>query len=181
MDRTVVYLSSALIASALFSFQVKANLPPAFNVSDSHPKILIKKQNHSGYAHLPSIKMFPAPNKGFTQISLHFSEIPNESKYRVDIQLGQYKKVDCNFHMLSGKLNKKSLEGWGYSYWQLPKIGEGLSTLMACPPNSKTKKFLAIHDTPTIKYNSQLPAVFYVPNDVTLRYKVWHQLTDFTD
>lgn len=180
MDRTAIYLSPALIAGAVFSFQVKANMPPAFNAK-AHPTVTIEKQSHSAYAPSPSIKMFSAPKAGFTQYALHFSAIPDESKYRVDVQLGQYKKVDCNIHFLSGKLEKKSLDGWGYTYWQLPKVGEGGSTRMACPPDSETNKFVAINDISTIRYNSQLPAVFYVPNGVSLRYKIWHQLTDFID
>lgn len=181
MDKTTKLLSPVLIAGTLFSLQVSASMPPGFNVNNSEAKITLEKQFSQNYSPSTAIKMFPAPKHGFTQQTLHFTQVENEDLYRIEVQVGKYKNVDCNRHFLSGTLSETALDGWGYKYWQSTEIGEGGSTRMMCPPGSETNQFVAISDTVTIHYNSQLPAVFYVPEGINIRYKVWTQTTDFME
>ena len=46
--------------------------------------------------------------------------------------------------------------------------------MMACPEGTNENKFVSInHKLGLLNYNSRLPLVFYVPNDLTVKYRVW--------
>ena len=48
------------------------------------------------------------------------------------------------------------------------------STLMACPDGKKKQAFVpVVGDGFLLRYNSKLPVVVYVPNDVEVRYRIW--------
>ena len=48
--------------------------------------------------------------------------------------------------------------------------------MMACPDNTKTKKFIAANlgDAAMQRlYNSRLPIVVYAPKDAEVKYRIW--------
>jgi hypothetical protein len=80
--------------------------------------------------------------------------------------------LDCNRHSLSVQIIEKNLEGWWYDYYEVESNGNIMSTKMACPNKSLTKKFVYI--SPKIfNYNSQMPLVFYVPKNFVVKYKIY--------
>lgn len=109
----------------------------------------------------------------------HVLQLPaekDESILKIELVLGKTIEIDAaNRYFFGGKLEIKSIEGWGYSYYILPKLGPMAGTMMAVPPDlPKTKRFIGIGGEPyLIRYNSKLPVVIYAPEDVEVRYRLW--------
>lgn len=120
------------------------------------------------------IKPYPQAGKGQQR---HVIEVPpqaNEADYRVELIAGKTLDVDCNQQHLAGQWQRKSVQGWGYDYYELEQVGPGMSTLMACPDDSRRKAFVTVGGEPLlVRYNSKLPLVVYTPADVQVRYRIW--------
>ena len=122
-----------------------------------------------------NIHMFPKSQEGFERYVIEVPVLENEQDHKVELFIGKIMNVDCNNHILMGKLEKKILQGWGYSYLEATKInGMTASTMMACQkPN--TDKFITLK--PSVeslrRYNSRSPIVIYVPKGSEVRYRIW--------
>ncbi|MFC7338577.1 ecotin [Haloferula chungangensis] len=122
------------------------------------------------------IEAYPPAEEGMTRHVLNLPKEKDESLFKVELILGKTIEIDsANRYFFGGKLETKTIEGWGYSYHILPEIGPMAGTLMAVPPNlPKAKRFIAIGGEPyLIRYNSKLPVVIYAPKDVEVRYRLW--------
>lgn len=117
------------------------------------------------------IEMFPKAKEGFKQVYIQLPIAKNENDLKVEFFVGAEKMLDCNKHFLMGKVNTQDLQGWGYSYYEVESSGETGGTLMACPDQKKTKKFVSLQPE-IVRYNSKLPLVFYVPKDLEVRYRI---------
>ncbi|UYP31714.1 serine protease inhibitor ecotin [Pseudomonas sp. Z8(2022)] len=121
-----------------------------------------------------ALKPFPAAAEGYSR---HVIELPaqaNEAEYKVEIIAGKTLEVDCNHQRLGGQWQEKTVEGWGYSYYELGQVGPAMSTLMACPDDSRKQAFVPVGGEPQLlRYNSRLPLVIYAPDDVEVRYRLW--------
>ncbi|MFG0633588.1 serine protease inhibitor ecotin [Pseudomonas sp. xss_2] len=125
-------------------------------------------------ATLKDVAPYPEAEQGFTRQVIHLPAQADESAHKLEILAGKTLEVDCNRQRLAGTLEEKTLEGWGYSYYRLEKVGGPVSTLMACPDGKKTKAFVpVIGEGFMLRYNSKLPVVVYVPKGVEVRYRVW--------
>ncbi|QQX78376.1 serine protease inhibitor ecotin [Shewanella sp. KX20019] len=147
--------------------------------SPQHPdgtnQQMVNAQHFSAtdYVSQESSKMFPAPKEGQIQHILTLDKLENESDYMLEIQIGQTKMVDCNKHGLSGEVIQKTVQGWGYSYYEVESISAGPSTMMACFDQALTEKFLAITTDLKVRYDSRLPKVIYLPENSQVRYRIW--------
>lgn len=121
-----------------------------------------------------ALKPYPAAADGYSR---HVIELPaqaNEAEHKVEIIAGKTLEVDCNQQRLGGQWQEKTVEGWGYNYYELGQVGPGMSTLMACPDSSRKQAFVRVGGEPQlVRYNSKLPLVIYAPKDVEVRYRVW--------
>ncbi|GIU33118.1 serine protease inhibitor ecotin [Shewanella schlegeliana] len=171
-------LASSLILSA-FSFNASAT-SPAHPSGVNQNMISAQMYTVNDYSATEETKMFPAPQAGQVQHILTLPKLDNEADYKVEIQIGQTKMVDCNKHGLNGELKQHSVKGWGYNYYQVDTISEGPSTMMACFDQAKTEKFLPIRDDLMLKYDSRLPKVFYLPENTQVRYRVWKVESPFS-
>lgn len=117
------------------------------------------------------IKMFPKAKKGYKQVYIQLPIAKNENDLKVEYFVGADKMVDCNQQSMMGSIEKKDVEGWGYSYFDVDTKGEIMSTAMGCLDQKTTKKFVTLQPEITI-YNSKLPLVFYIPKDLEVRYRV---------
>ena len=100
----------------------------------------------------------------------------NEALLKLELVLGKTVQLEAKNHYFSGgKLETKVAQGWGYSYYVLPKLGPMAGTLMAVDPNApKVERFVGLGGEPALlRYNSKLPVVVYVPDGVEVRYRVW--------
>ncbi len=73
------------------------------------------------------------------------------------------------------------MQGWGYTYYELGQVGPAVSTLMACPDDSRKQAFVQVGGEPQlVRYNSKLPLVIYAPADMEVRYRIWSAAQDAT-
>lgn len=117
------------------------------------------------------IEMFPKAKEGYKQVYIQLPIAKNENDLKVEFFVGAEKMLDCNKHFLIGEVEKQDLQGWGYNYYEVESKGETGGTLMACPDQKLTKKFVSLQPE-TVRYNSKLPLVFYVPKDLEVRYRI---------
>jgi Serine protease inhibitor ecotin len=122
------------------------------------------------------IKMFPPAGKEEQRLVIRLPKLSHEENSKVEILIGQQKEVDCNLHRMSGDLQENNLQGWGYSYYRLEKVGPMISTRMACAPKAKPKSSFVpvVGNGYLLRYNSKLPIVIYAPNGFTVNYRLWH-------
>lgn len=124
---------------------------------------------------LDAIAPYPKAETGMERHVVYLPQQPSENDYKVELLIGKTLEVDCNRHMIGGKLERKTLTGWGYDYLVLKKLSEPVSTKMGCPDDTKTKQFIAsnLGEAAIQRYNSRLPIVVYVPKDVEVKYRIW--------
>ena len=96
----------------------------------------------------------------------------DEADLKVQLAVGKVMEVDCNQHNLDGEFKDETLEGYGYDYYVFETNGNVASTMMACPDDSKTEKFVSGKDH-FISYNSKLTSPVYAPEGYEVRYTVW--------
>lgn len=118
------------------------------------------------------IEMFPAPKQGYKQVFIKVPSKKNEANFKVEVFVGKTQMVDCNRHFMSGTIEEVNLDGWGYTYYVAETNGQIGGTLMACPDGKLTKQFIHLESV-TLRYNSRLPIVIYVPEDMEVNYKIW--------
>ena len=102
-----------------------------------------------------------------------------ESNKKVFVEVGKMMEVDCNNHWLEGSFEDKTLEGYGYDYYIFDTNGNVASTMMACPDDEKTNKFVSA-DGHFISYNSKLTTPIYAPDGYEVRYTTWDVDDEYT-
>lgn len=121
------------------------------------------------------VDAFPAPEPGFVRHVIHLPVGNYENDLKVELLPGKVIETDCNTRQFIGQLQEKTLEGWGYTYYVLPSIEGPISTMMACPEDSKKLQFVPVTGSAgsLLYYNSRLPVVVYLPEEVELRWRTW--------
>ena len=124
---------------------------------------------------LEKIAPWPKAESGMKRQVIQLTPQEDESTLKVELLIGQTMEVDCNQHRLGGKLESKTLEGWGYDYYIFETAASPGSTMMACPDGKKTQKFVTawLGDKEMLRYNSRLPIVVYVPDNIEVKYRIW--------
>lgn len=121
-----------------------------------------------------TMKPFPKPHPNDARLVIRLPKRHNENTLLVRVTPGKNTMVDCNTGSYSGQLETKNIEGWGYDFHVLKTDGKIMSTLMACPANSKRMGFVPVAAAQqTLPYNSRMPLVYYVPKGFTVRYEVF--------
>lgn len=125
--------------------------------------------------------IYPLAKQGQKQVFVSLEPIKDESKYIVSFSFGKELSLDCNHYFLaSASLKRHSLAGWGYDYYELDAKGDLLAgTKMACPNQPYSQKFVRYNIADLIlRYNSKLPFVFYVPNDVSVKFEIYKKVKE---
>lgn len=117
---------------------------------------------------------FPAPESSYERHIIRLPVGNYENNLKIELLPGKVQEVDCNPTHYTGKLTEKTLEGWGYNYYELSELSGPLSTKMACPDDEKTLSFIPVITTGSLlEYNSRLPVVVYLPEGLELRWRTW--------
>lgn len=130
---------------------------------------------HAEPAKKDNIHMFPQPKEGFERYVIEVPELKNENDHKVELIIGKTISVDCNHHILLGKLEAKPLKGWGYTYLEANNIsGMRASTRMVCR-KANSGKFISLAPSKESirRYNSRSPIVIYIPKGYEVRYRIW--------
>lgn len=115
---------------------------------------------------------FPATLAGYQRYVIDLPARAHEDERKLELMAGKEMTVDCNARGLDGQFESRDVPGWGYTYWVLQSRGSVQSTLMACPPGTEHPGF--VHAPPRfVRYNSKLPVVVFVPDGLSLRYRIW--------
>jgi ecotin len=125
----------------------------------------------AGAQQTEDLSMFPKATPGQKRIVIQLPKKNDESLYMVELIPGKNVTVDCNNYGFDGNLNEKDLEGWGYTYFIFTSEGHMMGTKIGCPGVKQTKFISA--PSKKVDYNSRLPLVVYVPENFTIKYRVW--------
>ena len=118
------------------------------------------------------LRAFPAPAAGQARRVIRLPPERNEDDLRVGFFVGRTMWVDCNRQIFPARVEERTAEGWGYTYYVVTSGGAPASTMMACPSNARTRQFVRNQEE-LVRYNSKLPLVIITPADVEVRYRVW--------
>ncbi len=159
MMRCIIYLMATMVLLSCNSVQKDSN-----SVQKGEP-------GNTATAEPMAIDMFPNVKKDDIQHVITLPAKDNEQDYKIEFFVTKTMEVDCNHHALQGTLLAKDLKGWGYTYFVFQTNGDIISTMMACPDKTLTKK-----DVPSsgqlLNYNSKLPVVIYTPKGYKVKYKL---------
>ncbi|ENO84028.1 serine protease inhibitor ecotin [Thauera linaloolentis] len=122
---------------------------------------------------------WPPAGDGHARYIVDLPALQNENEHKVELIAGKTMEVDCNARGMGGRWQDKTIEGWGYGYYELSGTGPVFSTMMACPEDSRREAFVQVGGEPKlVRYNSKLPLVIYAPDDVEIRYRIWSAAPD---
>jgi len=121
------------------------------------------------------------PEDGMARYVLKVPKQEDESSCKVELLVGKSVKVDTvNSYFFSGKIERETIEGWGFPSYQIRNLGAMAGTLIGFDPNQpKADQFISLGgEQYLIPYNSRLPIVVYVPEDAEVRYRLWRAETE---
>ncbi|MCK9516756.1 MAG: ecotin family protein [Ottowia sp.] len=119
-----------------------------------------------------ALQAFPPAEPGYRRHVIVLPPRNDEDQRRVELTGGKVMPVDCNVHGMDGQFNQQDVQGWGYTYWTLESEQQVRSTMMMCPDNRKHDAFVQTESV-LIRYNSRLPVVVFVPEGLSLRWRIW--------
>jgi ecotin len=120
---------------------------------------------------------FPPAEEGMIRYVLQLPKQDDEAAFKVELIVGKTVLVDeMNRYFWGGKIEEETIAGWGFSRYNVSKLGPMAGTRMAIDPNApKVSRFVTLGGEPyLIRYNSRLPVVVYAPEGVEVRYRIWN-------
>ncbi len=123
-----------------------------------------------------NMKAFPPAQEGMVRYVLPLPPEKDEDSLKVQLVIGKTVKTDgVNRHFFAGNLATETVQGWGFDYHILRKLGPMAGTLIGVEPGApQVDRFVTLGGEPQLlRYNSRLPLVIYVPEGVEVRYRIW--------
>jgi ecotin len=122
------------------------------------------------------MQAFPPADEGMVRYVLQLPEQEDETAFRVELLVGRTLLLDeANQYFFGGRIQRETIEGWGFTRYVVNELGPMAGTMMAIDPNApKVPRFVSLGGEPyLIRYNSRLPVVVYAPEGVEVRYRIW--------
>jgi len=123
------------------------------------------------------LKAYPEAKQGMQRIVITLPEKDNHEAAGLKVELVAGKQMfgdGFNRLHLATSIMRKTLTGWGYSYYKVTGSDAVASTMMAVPEGHKKVKTFVAGKPLMIPYNSRLPVVIYAPKGYEIRYRIWH-------
>jgi ecotin len=124
----------------------------------------------------PELQAFPPAKEGMERfvIVLPHKERGEEDDFKVELIVGKQQLTDgVNQVRLGNRIEPRTIEGWGYTIYEVTGSSETISTLMAAPDGAPKVKTFVTAAPLHIRYNSRLPIVVYAPSGYEVRYRIW--------
>jgi ecotin len=124
----------------------------------------------------PELQAFPPAREGMERfvIALAHKERGEEDDFKVELTVGKEMLTDgVNQVRLGNAIEPRTLQGWGYTYYEVTGPSETISTLMAPPEGAPKVKAFVTAAPLQVRYNSRLPIVVYAPSGYEVRYRIW--------
>jgi ecotin len=120
-------------------------------------------------------KAYPAATAGMKRSVIHLDAQADEYAWKIELWVGKVMETDGVNHIRGGaKIAEKTVDGWGYTYFEAKADGPMATTLIGVPPGTpKVTRFVTMAGTGPVRYNSRLPVVVYVPEEMEVRYRLW--------
>ncbi|WPJ96503.1 ecotin family protein [Coraliomargarita algicola] len=122
------------------------------------------------------LEAFPLPEPDYQRHVIRLPALEDEAAHFVTLVIGKTVLTDSvNNYRLLGTLEAVTVEGWGYTYYQLESEGHMAGTLMAVNPAApQVERFVELGaPLEPIRYNSKVPIVVIVPEGFEVKYQVW--------
>lgn len=101
----------------------------------------------------------------------------SDSPVKIEIVPGKIMEVDCNHHSLMGEFAEKVLSD-GNQYYVFESNGQAISTLKACPDNTRRKEFVRGQSI-FIDNNSAVPPVVFASEGIEIKQRNWSSSTPY--
>lgn len=128
------------------------------------------------------LKAFPKAKKGMERfvIVLPHKTRKEEVNFKVELIAGKMLETDgVNLVSLGNGIEARPLKGWGYTYYEVSKNSQLISTMMAAPEGGKKVRQFVTGRPLQIHYNSRLPIVVYAPKGYEVKYRIWSAPEEF--
>lgn len=120
-----------------------------------------------------TLQSFPEAGEGQMRHVIELPALPDEYTVKVELLVGKTIETDCNRHFFGGEMTEKTVEGFGYNYYEVAELKGPMSTLMACADADKKQEFVTLQGQDLVRYNSRLPIVVYTPEGTEVKYRIW--------
>ena len=125
----------------------------------------------------PELQAFPPAQAGMERFVIVLPQVERgeEDDFQVELIVGKEMLTDgVNRVRLGDAIEPRTLEGWGYTYYEVSGSSATISTLMAPPEGAPQVKAFVQAAPLQIRYNSRLPIVVYAPRGYEVRYRIWN-------
>lgn len=124
----------------------------------------------------PELKPFPDAEKGMERFVVVLPEQTGaeETDFKVELIPGKTMLTDGVNQVRHGSaIEARSLQGWGYPFYEVTGPDTTMSTMMAAPEGGPQVEQFVAGKSLLVRYNSQLPIVVYAPQGYEIRYRIW--------
>jgi ecotin len=122
-----------------------------------------------------TMQAYSAADKGMVRRVMQLPSVQDESSLRVELVAGRTIETDgVNHYSLDGGIEENMITGWQFPRYDVTLGGVTSTKMGVLGKHLKVNKFVAIGGRPQLfRYNSRLPLVVYLPEDGTVRYRIW--------